>query len=88
MELLVRNKVRNFDNWKRVAEADSERGRAAGLTLRDIWRSVDDPDEVFFIFDVEDRERAETFMHTPESAAAGVEAGVINGEAWFVVRSG
>jgi len=51
-----------------------------------MWRCLDDPNEVFFLFQVQDRGRAEAFMQTPESAATGVEAGVIDGEAHFVAQ--
>jgi hypothetical protein len=33
---------------------------------------------------VEDRGRAEAFMRTPEAAARGAEAGMVDGEYWFV----
>ena len=82
--LLVRNKVKDFDHWKNVFDANLEPPRAAGLTPVAMWRSVDDRNEVFFTFEVEDRARAETFMAAPESAATGVEAGVVDGQAYFV----
>ncbi len=84
MQLLVRNKVRDFDHWKPVFDANLDPPREAGLTLSRMWRSVDDPNEVFFVFEIEDRGRAEAFMQMPESAATGVEAGVIEGQAHFV----
>jgi len=84
MELLVRNRVEDFDRWKRVFDANLDPPRAAGLTLDRMWRSVDDPQEVFFSFRIEDRERAEAFMQAPASAATGVEAGVIEGQVWFL----
>lgn len=60
-----------------------ERGGAtAGLTVLHVWRSVDAPDQIFFLLDVEDRERAEAYMASPESAA-GVEAGALDGEVHF-----
>ncbi len=88
MQLLVRNKVKDFDHWKSVFDAQAEPPRAAGLTLNHMWRSIDDPNEVFFVLEVEDRGRAEAFMQAPESAATGVEAGVIEGAAHFVTRVG
>lgn len=88
MQLLVRNKVKDFDHWKSVFDANLEPPRAAGLTLSGMWRSMDDPNEVFFLFDVEDRGRAEAFMKAPESTATGVEAGVVEGGAHFVTRVG
>ena len=84
MQLLVRNKVNEFHRWKRVFDANLDPPRAAGLTLAGMWRSVDDPNEVFFLFEVEHRARAEAFMAEPSSRATGVEAGVIEGEAHFV----
>ena len=88
MQLLVRNKVKDFDHWKSVFDANLEPPGAAGLTLSHVWRSIDDPNEVLFLLEVEDRGRAEAFMRAPESAATGVEAGVIEGEVHFVTRVG
>ncbi len=88
MQLLVRNKVKEFDHWKSVFDANLEPPGTAGLTLSHMWRSIDDPNEVFFSFEIEDRGRAEVFLQAPESVATGVEAGVIEGEAHFVTRVG
>ena len=82
MVLLVRNRVKDADRWKRVFDAQA--GAAAGLTVLQVWRSVDAPDQVFFLLDVEDRKRAEAYMASPESAAVGVEAGALDGEVHFL----
>lgn len=84
MELLVRNKVRDFDHWKGVFDQQSEAGLAAGMKLARMWRTADDPNNVFFILEVEDRKRAEDYMHAPESAEVGRKAGVIDGEYYFL----
>ncbi|MFQ5512599.1 MAG: hypothetical protein ACE5EO_12200 [Candidatus Krumholzibacteriia bacterium] len=84
MVLLVRNKVQDFDRWKRVFDAQGDAGRASGLNLVEMWRSVDDGNDVFFLLDVEDRARALAFMSAPEAAAVGEEAGVIEGEYHFL----
>lgn len=55
MELLVRNKVADYGRWRRLFDEQGEAARAAGLSLRQLWRSVDDPNDVFFLFEVEDR---------------------------------
>jgi len=75
--------VKDFDHWKSVFDANLEPPRAAGPTLSHVWRSIDDPNDVFSLFEVEDRGRAESFMQAPESAATGVEAGVIGTEGTF-----
>lgn len=84
MLLLVRNRVEDVDRWKRVFDSQSAAGAAAGLTVVQVWRSVDAADEVFFLLEVEDRAGAEAFMASPESAAVGVEAGVLDGEVHFL----
>ena len=84
MVLLVRNRVRDIDKWKRVFDGQAAAGAAAGLRVLHLWRAVDAEDEVFFLLDVEDRARAEAFMASPESAAVGVEAGAIDGEVHFL----
>ena len=84
MMLLVRNRVKDADVWKRVFDAQAAAGAAAGVTVLQVWRSVDAPDQVFFLLDVEDRKRAEAYMASPESAAVGVEAGALDGEVHFL----
>ena len=85
MVMLVRNTVEDYGRWRRVFDAQAAAGRSAGLNVLQMWRSVDDPNEVYFLLDVEDRARAEAFMQTPESAAVGTEAGVIEAvQATFV----
>ena len=84
MILLVRNRVKDIDHWKRVFDQQEAAGMAAGLSVERVWRSADRADEVFFILRVEDRARAEAYMATPEAAAVGEEAGAIGGEVWFL----
>ena len=84
MMLLVRNKVEDVDQWKRLFHTQAEAARAAGLTLIHMWQSVDEADQVFFLLEVEDRGRAEAFMSTPEAAATGRNAGVIEGDFHFL----
>ncbi len=84
MVLLSRNKVRDFEQWRGVFDSNAEAARLAGLNLIQMWRSVDDANDVFFLFEVEDRGRAEAFMNAPEAASAGDEAGVIEGDYHFL----
>lgn len=84
MILMVRNRVKDIDRWKRVFDEQEAAGLAAGLSVLDVWRSADRADEVFFILGVEDRAKAEAYMATPEAAAVGEQAGAIEGEYWFL----
>ena len=91
MQLLVRNKVKDFANWYTYFEADSAVAAKYGLTFARLWQKADDPNDVFFLLDVEDIDRANAFMARPGAEEIGVKAGVIDGEVHFlqaVLRSG
>lgn len=84
MQLLVRNKVKDFANW--YVYFDSENAAAAeyGLTVAALWQSLDDPNNVFFLLNVKDVDRANAFMARPESQEIGAKSGVIDGEYYFL----
>ena len=84
MQLLVRNKVRDAAHWKRVFDEQDDASKEYGLSVAHVWQDVDEPDQVYFVLNVEDRARAEAFMALPESAAVGERAGVLDGEAHFL----
>jgi len=87
-QMLCRNRVKDFAHWKAVFASHKEAHQVAGLKLVKLWRSVDDPNNVFFLFDVETTERALAFIRTPEAAQAGQESGVLDGEYHFVEDAG
>jgi hypothetical protein len=86
IEMLCRNRVRDFATWKKVFDAQTEAHEEAGLTLKALWQEVNTPGNVFFLFAVESIDRAERFVADPVSEEAGREAGVIDGEYYFVHR--
>ena len=82
--MLCHNHVSDFSKWKAVFDSHGDAHRNAGLVLRHIWRDVEDPNEIFFLFEVESIEKANGFIHSEESAKAGAEAGVIDGKYHYV----
>lgn len=80
LQLFCTNRVGEFERFRTAFDADLPRARAAGLELVSLWRDADRADAVHFLFDVEDRGRAEAFMAAPESAASGERAGVTGGD--------
>ena len=80
MQLLVRNKVKDFSTWYAYFEKDSAAAAEYGVTLASLWQTADDPNDVFFLLDVEDVDRANSFMARPESQDIGSKSGVIDGE--------
>ena len=84
MQMLVRNKVEDFSKWRALFFSDSAAAAEYGLTLRSLWQSVVDPNNVFFILDVADVDRANAFMARPESQEMGIKSGVIDGEFHYI----
>jgi hypothetical protein len=80
MQLLVRNRVRDFSTWHAYFEQDSAAATEHGLTLVRLWQSAEDPNDVWFLLNVEDVDAANTFMARPESQEIGIKSGVIDGE--------
>ena len=84
MYMLCRNRVADFAEWKEVFDSHLAAHREAMLTLTHMWRAVDDPNNIFFLFEVGDKARAEAFISDPAAAEAGKFSGVIEGEIHFV----
>jgi hypothetical protein len=86
--MLCRNRVADFARWKAVFASDAKAHLEAGLRLVNIWRSAEEPNNIFFLFEVADADKAKQFLDHPHSAEAGVAAGVIDGEFHFIEDAG
>jgi hypothetical protein len=86
--MLCRNRVADFSRWKAVFASHAVAHQDAGLRLVTIWRSVEDPNNVFFLFEVASIEKAKAFISNPAAAKAGESSGVLDGEYHFVEDAG
>lgn len=84
IHMLCRNRVEEYQRWKRIFDSHASAHRAAGLELTNLWRDVADANTVFFLFTVGDMERARAFIADPAAAEVGRAAGVIDGEVHFL----
>ena len=84
MQLLVRNRVRDFATWRRYFDEGNALGSKYGVSLARMWQASDDPNNVFFLLDIESVEMTEAFMATPESHELGEKSGVLDGEAYYL----
>ncbi len=75
--LLCRHKVADFSAWKRVFDSHAEAQREAGLIVEKVVRNVDDPNEVFMVFEVTDLEKARGFVTSPDVPEAQEQSGVL-----------
>lgn len=52
----------DVETWKKVIEADKESHREAGLHFKSVWQNADNPKEIYFLFAVDDPNRARSFL--------------------------
>ena len=86
--MLCRNRVADFSRWKAVFASHQAAHQEAGLRLVRLWCCVEEPNNVFFMFEVVSMDKAREFIANPESAKAGEASGVIDGEYHFVGDAG
>lgn len=76
--LLVRHKVKEFQEWKRVFDAHKEAQRQAGLRIEKVMRNLYEPNEVFLLFEVTDLAKARGFVFSPQVPDARADSGVVD----------
>jgi hypothetical protein len=82
--MLCRNRVRDFSALKVIFDSHRDAQERAGLHLRKMWTSVTDPNNVFFLFQLDSLDGAQDFISDPKAAKAGEESGVLDGEYHFL----
>ena len=85
--MLCRNRVADFAKWKAVFASHAQAHRQAGLRLTNVWRGLEDPNNVFFLFEVTSLDKARAFISNPAAAEAGKASGVLDGEYHFLESS-
>ena len=86
--MLCRNRVADYTRWKAVFASHAVAHRDAGLRLVTVWRSVEEPNNVFFLFEVASIEKARKFISNPQAAKAGESSGVLDGDYHFLEDAG
>jgi hypothetical protein len=88
ISLLCRNRVTDFPQWKAVFDSHAQAHRDSGLQLVNLWRSLEEPNNVFFVFEVTDMQKARAFISDAPAAEAAKASGVLDSEYHFVESSG
>ena len=77
--LLERHKVRDYDRWREVFDADAGGREAAGCRGARIFRDADHPQEVVVLFEWDDLQSARARIESATLSQKFEEAGVIGG---------
>jgi hypothetical protein len=68
--LLCTHRVADFERFTQTLREHASAHAAAGLRARHVWRGVDDPRQVFFLFEVADLEKARAFLASLDAERA------------------
>ena len=83
--LIVKHRVADFAQWKRVFEENGPSARRGGLELERVLRDMADPNLVFVICKIVDVEKAKAFTQTGgDSAKRGTVIGTPEG--WWLTE--
>src|SRR5215510_13461143 len=84
IRMICRNKLADFAKWKSVFDSHADAHRKAGLSLESLWRGIENPNEVFFVFTISDIDSARAFISAPKAEEEGKRSGVLDANIWFV----
>ena len=75
---LVRRKVADFSNWKAIYDSNEPTRLKAGVTEKYLLHNVDDPNEVFTLFELEDVQKAREFFESAALRTGMQQAGIVD----------
>ncbi len=85
--MLIRHKVRDFFEWKKVYDSHLMKRIEAGLIEKHIFRNVDDTNEVTILFQARDLARARGFTQSSDLGERMEKAGVVGRPDIFFLNS-
>jgi hypothetical protein len=74
---MVRQNVKDYDTWKKVFDEDGSNRKMAGSKGGHVFRSLEDPKNVFVLLEFEEMDKAKKFMGSEGLKEAMKKAGVV-----------
>ena len=84
MQMICHYTVTGYDAWKQAFDADDESRRDAGLSVLQIWRHADSDTHAFVLMEVNDRARAEAWLHRSAALSGDDNGTVENASPYFI----
>ena len=78
MILVVQHRVRDYDTWKPVFDEHENVRTRHGATGHELYRGLDDPNEITIVNHFPSREQAEAFASDPSLKEAMERGGVVS----------
>lgn len=78
ISIIVQHEVRDYDSWRAVFDDHETVRRQHGATGHDLYRSLDNPNDVTIVNHFPSREQADAFAADPSLREAMERGGVIS----------
>ena len=89
VRVFVRHEIGDFAEWRSIYEGNESVRKKMGVVAQEIYRSVDNPNEVTVIHEFKTLEKARAWASSSELRAALRMAGVTGTpQIWFTTRAG
>jgi hypothetical protein len=85
--MLLRHKIRDFFEWKRVYDTLLMKRIEAGLVEKFLFRGIDDPNDIIILYQTRDHARAKTFAESDELREKMKQGGVVDKPEFHFVNS-
>jgi hypothetical protein len=77
--VVVRHTVADYAKWRPIFDADQVNRRAGGATgVQNVYRDLANPNDITMIFEWDNAENVEKFLHNPALAETMKDAGVVS----------
>jgi len=73
---LVRHKVADYNKWKPAFDEHGAARKANGICGHQLWRNIDDPNEILILVEVDDLEKVRQFVQSDDLQEAMQRSGV------------
>ena len=77
-KVVISHKVKDYDSWRPLFDADIERRKSTGFTNEQVYRVHDDPNHLYISGDIADLSSLDDMMSDPDLAKKMEEGGVIS----------
>ena len=89
VRVFVRHEVGDYASWKKAHDDFAPTRRKLGVTAQEVYRAIDNPNDVTVILDFKNIEKARAFAASPELRAAMEKAGITGTpQVWFTTKGG
>ena len=77
-KVVISHKVKDYDSWRPLFDADIERRKSTGFKNERVYRVHDDPNHLYVSGDIDELSSLHDMMNDPDLAKKMEEGGVIS----------